>query len=62
MKINEYLAEVGITLEQFQRWRVEFACSEGYDDLGNEYDTLHDYILSRKSRGSRVAPNIEPRD
>lgn len=44
MKRSEYAAKKGITVEKLMQEEMEFLQNEGYDDAGNEYDTLDAWI------------------
>lgn len=43
---SEVAAAYGLTVEEFNRYYYEFVQSEGFDADGNEYETLHDYLLA----------------
>lgn len=47
-KRSEVAAAYGLTVEEFSRHDCDFLQSEGFDDDGNEYDTLHDWLVSDK--------------
>ena len=47
MTIAEYAKSKGITVERLRAESLEFLNCEGYDDDGNEYETL-DAWLDRK--------------
>jgi len=44
-KKSEVAAGYGLTIEEFNRASYIFLQSEGYDDMGNEYNTLHDWLV-----------------
>ena len=43
----EYAAKKGITVEKLNRESMAFLQCEGYDDNGNEYKTLDDWLNRR---------------
>ena len=51
----EYAASKGITLEQLRAENMAFLQCEGYDDAGNEYETL-DAWLDRKQPKQTLDP------
>ena len=44
-KISEVAAAYGLTIEEFNRASYNFLQSEGFDDMGKEYNTLHDWLV-----------------
>ena len=44
MTRKEYAEKKGITTERLREEELSFLQSEGYDDDGNEYDTLDEWI------------------
>ena len=40
--------ELGITEITLRRYAMQYLQSEGHDDVGNEYETLDDYIASKR--------------
>lgn len=55
MTNGEYANSKGITVAQFQEAKMAYLQCEGYDDAGNEYDTLDAWIDRRP-----VALSYEP--
>jgi hypothetical protein len=44
-KKSEVAAGYGLTIEEFNRASYDFLQSEGYDDMGNEYNSLHYWLI-----------------
>ena len=40
-------AAYGLTLIEFNNAAADWICSEGYDGMGNEYETLHDWLTGK---------------
>jgi len=55
MKMSEYAKLKGLTLEQLKAENMAFLQCEGYDDEGNEYETLNDWI-DRKQTKQTIDP------
>ena len=55
MTNSEYAASKGITVEQLRAENMAFLQCEGYDDAGNEYETL-DAWLDRKAPKETMDP------
>jgi hypothetical protein len=43
-KTIEVAEGYGLTREEFRAAQLNFLQNEGYDDMGNEYYTLHDWL------------------
>ncbi len=43
-KVSEVAAAFGLTVDEFKRARLDFLEGEGFDQDGNEYDTLYDWL------------------
>ena len=54
MKRAEFAAELGITVDRLREEEMSFILSEGFDDIGREYETLGDWIAR--------TPTTDPRD
>lgn len=54
MKITkrEYADSLHITVQELSRYMTDYLQSEGYDDSGNEYDTLDEYIAAMRRPAS----------
>ena len=50
MTHKELATKVGMTMPEYWRDRMEFLQCEGYDEDGNEYETLADWIMRRRNR------------
>ena len=57
MKKSEYAASKGLTLEQLRDESLAFLECEGYDDKGNEYQTLDEWLCRKPIR-----PTADPID
>ena len=55
MTKREYAKSKGITLERLQVEQLAFLENEGYDDAGNEYETL-DAWIDRKQPKQIIDP------
>lgn len=55
MTKTDLATEYGITVERLNQEMMEYLQSEGYDDKGNEYETL-DAWIARKSPKQTVDP------
>lgn len=43
-KKPEVAAAYGLTVSEFSRAQMDYLQNEGYDGMGNEYETLHDWL------------------
>lgn len=43
---TEVAAKYGLTKAEFVASNLEWAENEGFDSSGNEYETLHDWLIS----------------
>jgi len=43
-KTSEVAAGYGLSREEFRSAQLDFLQNEGYDDMGHEYYTLHDWL------------------
>lgn len=50
MTNQEYAASKGITEEELKREMLDFLNCEGYDDSGNEYETLDAWLARKQPR------------
>jgi len=53
MTKREYATKHGITVAQLQREQMAYLQCEGYDDAGNEYDTLDAWLARKPIRETR---------
>ena len=44
-KKSDVAKAYGLTIEEFSIASLDFLQNEGFDSNGNEYDTLHDWLL-----------------